>query len=92
MKYYVDGKLLSAVTAEEVTAWAKKNRDVDDDYNGYVATVPINLWLDMETFPWNGLPDSKEDLERNSPDGEKDDGIVSFEIEYVRVWQKGSSH
>jgi hypothetical protein len=88
VKYYVDGRLFSAVTAEDVTAWAKENREVDDDYNGYVTTVPINLWLDMETFPWNGLPDSKEDLELNSPEGKKHDGVVDFEIEYVRVWQK----
>ncbi|WP_078086114.1 family 16 glycosylhydrolase [Microbulbifer mangrovi] len=88
VKYYVDGKLFTSVTAEEATRWARENREVLDDYDGYVATKPIYLWLDQETFPWAGLPESKEDLERNSPPGEKDDGVVDFAIEYVRVWQK----
>ncbi|WP_448248476.1 family 16 glycosylhydrolase [Thalassotalea agariperforans] len=88
VKYYVDGKLFSEVSAEQVTAWARENRDVPADYDGYVATKPISIWLDQETFPWHGVPDSKEDLELNSPEGKKDDGVVDFEIEYVRVWQK----
>lgn len=88
IKYYIDGKLFSSVTAEEATKWARENRDVSNNYNGYVATVPINIWLDNEIFPWHGIPQSKEDLELNSPDGEKDDGIVDFQIDYVRVWQK----
>lgn len=88
VKYYVDGKLFSEVSADDVTQFARKNREVPDDYNGYVATKPISIWLDQETFPWHGVPDSKEDLELNSPEGKKDDGIVDYEIEYVRVWQK----
>ncbi len=88
IQYYVDGKLFSSVTAEEATAWARENREVDENYNGYVATVPINIWLDNEIFPWHGIPKSKADLELNSPEGEKEDGVVDFEIEYVRVWQK----
>lgn len=88
VKYYVDGMLISEVTAEEVRAWAREHRDVDDEYDGYVATVPINLWLDMETFPWNGLPESLEDLERNSPPEKRHDGVVEFVVDYVRVWQK----
>ncbi|WP_241664841.1 family 16 glycosylhydrolase [Seonamhaeicola maritimus] len=91
MKYYVDGKLFSEVTAEEVTAWAKENRKkitLPEDYNGYVATVPIALWLDQECFPWHDIPKSKAELETYSPEGEKEDGVVDFEIEYVRVWQK----
>ncbi len=88
VKYYVDGKLLSVVTADDVRAWALENRKTSANYDGWVATKPIKLWLDQETFPWHGVPDSKEDLELNSPEGEKDDGIVDFEIEYVRVWQK----
>lgn len=91
VRYYVDGKLFTSVTADEARAWAKENRDVDDDYDGWVATKPINIWLDMETFPWHGVPDSKEDLEANSPEGEKDDGVVTYDIEYVRVWQKPGS-
>ncbi|TRX57979.1 family 16 glycosylhydrolase [Thalassomonas sp. M1454] len=88
VKYYVDGKLFSEVSAEQATKYARENLEVPDDYNGYVATKPIALWLDQETFPWHGVPKSKEDLERNSPEGEKDDGVVDFEIEYVRVWQQ----
>ena len=91
MKYYIDGKLFSEITAEQVTAWAKENRkkiDLPDDYNGYVATVPISLWIDQEAFPWHDTPKSKEELEAKSPEGKKDDGVVDFEIEYVRVWQK----
>lgn len=89
VKYYVDGKLLSSVTAEQVTQWALKNREgLQETYNGYVATKPINLWLDMETFAWHGVPNSKEDLEKNSPKGKETDGVVDFEVEYVRVWQK----
>ncbi|WP_343224763.1 family 16 glycosylhydrolase [Pelagicoccus sp. SDUM812005] len=88
IKYFVDGKLFTSVTAEEASEWARANRDVPEDYDGYVATVPINLWLDMEIFPWHGIPETKEDLEKNSPEGEQEDGIVEFEIEYVRVWQK----
>ncbi|TKB43671.1 family 16 glycosylhydrolase [Thalassotalea mangrovi] len=88
IKYYVDGKLISDVSSEQIQQWAEENRNVSDDYNAYVADKPITLWLDQETFPWHGIPDSKEDLEKNSPAGEKDDGIVDFEIEYVRVWQK----
>lgn len=89
VKYYVDGKLFSTVTAEQVTAWAKKNREgLPKDYDGYVATKPINLWLDMETFPWHGVPDSKDDLEKNSPENKKNDGVVDYEVDYIRVWQK----
>ncbi|MGJ8639559.1 MAG: family 16 glycosylhydrolase [Opitutaceae bacterium] len=88
IKYYIDGKLFTSVTADEATEWARANRDVPEDYNGYVATVPINIWLDMEVFPWHHIPTSKADLELNSPEDEKDDGVVDFEVEYVRVWQK----
>lgn len=91
VKYFIDGKLFSQVTAEEVTAWAKENRkkaNLPDDYNGYVATRPIHIWLDMEIFPWHDIPKSKAELEAHSPEGEKEDGVVDFEVEYVRVWQK----
>lgn len=88
IKYYVDGKLLSQVSADDVREWARKNRKTEAGYDGWVANKPISLWLDMEIFPWHGMPDSKEDLELNSPEGEKDDGKVGYEIEYVRVWQK----
>ncbi|WP_066627793.1 family 16 glycosylhydrolase [Labilibacter marinus] len=84
VKYYVDGVLFTQATAEEIDAYAEaKGHD-----KGYVITKSIKIWLDQETFPWHGIPDSKADLELNSPAGEKEDGIVDFEIEYVRVWQK----
>lgn len=88
IKYYVDGQLFSSITAEEATTWAKGNRDVNDDYNGYVATNPIFLWLDMEIFSWHGVPKSKEDLTQNGTDQEKQRGAMDFEIDYIRVWQK----
>ncbi|GAA4235329.1 hypothetical protein GCM10022291_16900 [Postechiella marina] len=84
MKLFVDGKLFTQATKEQVEAYAKdKNLP-----NGWVMTGPIHLWLDQETFPWHGVPDSKEDLELNSPENKKGDGVVDYEIEYVRVWQK----
>ncbi|TYA92137.1 family 16 glycosylhydrolase [Seonamhaeicola marinus] len=91
VKYYIDGKLFSQVTAEEVTAWAKENRknlNLPEDYNGYVATRPISIWLDMEIFPWHDIPKSKAELETHSPEGAKEDGVVDFQVEYLRVWQK----
>ncbi|MDW5288066.1 family 16 glycosylhydrolase [Formosa sp. PL04] len=87
IKYYIDGELFTQATAAQIDAYAKENKNVD---KGYVITNPIHIWLDQETFPWHGVPDSKEDLEFNSPEGKKDDGIVDFEIDYVRVWQKKS--
>ena len=84
VKIFVDGKLFTEASREKINEYAK-NKGYGE---GYVVTKPIAIWLDQETFPWHGVPDSKEDLERNSPEGEKDDGIVDFEIDYVRVWQK----
>ena len=84
IKQYVDGKLFTQVTKEEVDAYAKEK----DLPNGWVMDGPIHIWLDQETFPWHGVPDSLEDLELNSPEGKKEDGVVDFEIEYVRIWQK----
>lgn len=91
IKYYIDGELISNVTTEMVNEYAQKNLEVDKAYQAYVATKPISLWLDQETFPWNGVPKSKADLEKNSPAGERHDGIVDFKIEYIRVWNKLSS-
>lgn len=84
VKSYVDGKLVTEASREKVDAWAKEKGFEP----GYVLTGPMHIWLDQETFPWHGVPDSLEDLELNSPDGEKTDGVVDFEIDYVRVWQK----
>ncbi|WP_298363608.1 family 16 glycosylhydrolase [uncultured Lutibacter sp.] len=84
MKLYVDGKLFTQATKEQVDEYAKKKNYP----NGWVMDGPIHIWLDQETFPWHGVPDSLEDLELNSPEGKKTDGVVDFEIEYMRVWQK----
>ena len=84
VKYYVDGKLFTEASAEKIDAWAHEK----GFEKGYVITRPISIWLDQETFPWHGVPDSKEDLELNSPDDQKHDGVVDFEIDYVRIWQK----
>jgi beta-glucanase (GH16 family) len=84
LKLYADGKLVTQATKEQVDTYAKEKNLP----NGWVMTGPIHVWLDQETFPWHGVPDSKEDLELNSPEGKKEDGVVDFEIEYVRVWQK----
>ena len=42
----------------------------------WVLTEPLMIWVDSETFYWEGFPD-EEDLP------------VDFEIEYIRVWQNG---
>ena len=42
----------------------------------WVLKSPLWIWVDSETFPWHGLP-------------EKKDLPADFEIEYIRVWQKG---
>ncbi|SDR69671.1 Glycosyl hydrolases family 16 [Polaribacter sp. KT25b] len=85
LKLYVDGKYKTGATKEQVEAYALKKHNLPD---GWIMTKPLSIWLDQETFPWHGVPDSKKDLELNSPEGKKDDGVVDFEIEYVRVWQK----
>ncbi|MBB6429146.1 family 16 glycosylhydrolase [Algisphaera agarilytica] len=90
IKYFIDGKLFSDVSAEDAHRWALENRSmpqVPEDYDGYVATVPIHLWIDNEIFPWVGIPTSKEELEAGSPPELRGDGVVDYEIEYVRVWQ-----
>jgi hypothetical protein len=71
-----------------MVGYALEHRKVPENYNAWVAGRYISLWLDQETFPWHGIPDSLEDLEKNSLEGENKDGVVDFEIEYVRVWQK----
>lgn len=90
IKYYVDGKLFFETSTEEINAYndVKKNKGGNGAKENYVITKPIRLWIDQETFPWHGIPDSKEDLELNSPENKKNDGVVDFEIDYIRVWQK----
>jgi hypothetical protein len=92
LKIYIDGVLYRNVPRATINAYddvALQNGGNGTNEN-YVVTKPIKLWLSQATFPWHGVPDSKEDLELNSPFGQKDDGIVDYEIEYVRVWQKGN--
>jgi beta-glucanase (GH16 family) len=76
IKIFADGVLVDTV-----------ERSVLGESN-WVTNVPYWVWVDQETFPWHGVPDSKSDLELNSPVGQKDDGIVDFEIEYIRIWDK----
>ena len=84
VKIFVDGKLLTEASREKINASAQEKYGQD----GFVVTKPLKIWLDQETFPWHGIPDSKADLELNSHPDEKDDGVVDFEIDYVRIWQK----
>ncbi|WP_240919783.1 family 16 glycosylhydrolase [Paraglaciecola sp. 20A4] len=84
IRYFIDGQLFSEASKATIEQWAKAR----GFKKGYVIDKGMHLWLDQETFPWRGFPESKADLEANSPDAEKDDGVVDFEIEYVRVWQK----
>ncbi|MFI3286702.1 MAG: family 16 glycosylhydrolase [Rikenellaceae bacterium] len=88
IKYYIDGALFSSVTPEQATAYAKENYEVEEDYDGYVATQEIFLWLDMEIFSWNGMPESREELVQNGTKEQKEGGFIDFEVDYVRVWQK----
>ncbi|TYA92380.1 family 16 glycosylhydrolase [Seonamhaeicola marinus] len=90
LKIFIDGELFRFVSKATINAYD----DVANSNGGngakenFVVTKPIALWFDQETFPWHGVPDSKADLELSSPIGEKEDGKVDFEIEYLRVWQK----
>ena len=47
--------------------------------DAWVLNNPLELWFDSEVFPWFGVP-VKEDLP------------ASFDIEYVRVWQKPNNN
>jgi len=90
VKIYVDGKLFTEASRKKINEYddVKKNKGGNGAKENYVITKPIRIWLDQETFPWHGVPDSKEDLELNSPEDKKNDGVVDFEIDYVRIWQK----
>lgn len=88
-KYYLDGELIADVSVEDVRRFARENNEVGENYDGWAPLrKPIVLWLDMEVFPWHHIPQSLEDLERNSPEGENTDGVVEFEVDYVRLWQR----
>jgi beta-glucanase (GH16 family) len=90
IKIYIDGKLYRDVSRTAINLY--DDVSLQSGGNGtnenFVVTKAIKLWLSQATFPWHGVPDSLDDLELNSPAGKKKDGIVDYEIEYVRVWQK----
>ena len=90
VKIYIDGVLYRDVSRATINSYDDVNNGGGNGVNeNYVVTKPIRIWFDQETFPWHGVPDSLEDLELNSPEGKKTDGKVDFEIEYLRIWQKG---
>lgn len=62
LKFYADGKLVEEITKAELG-------------DRWVLTKPLMIWVDSETFYWEGFPD-----EQDLP--------VDFEIDYIRVWQK----
>ena len=66
IKFFADGKQIQAITRQELG-------------EGWVLTQPLALWVDSETFPWDGLP-KKEDLP------------ADFEIDYIRVWQRSGGN
>ncbi len=74
IKIYVDGKLHpdGTILKSELT------NNGQDNYR-WVTDVPYQIWVDSETFPWLGVPDSKEEV---GPDG-----VAAYEIDYIRVWQ-----
>ncbi|CAH8284284.1 putative secreted protein (Por secretion system target) [Mariniflexile fucanivorans] len=92
VKIYIDGILFRDVPRTIINAYndVANNNGGNGANENYVVTKPIKLWFDQETFPWHGVPTSLADLELNSPAEKKDDGVVDFEIEYLRVWQKGT--
>ncbi|WP_346882695.1 Ig-like domain-containing protein [uncultured Algibacter sp.] len=62
IKIFVDGELMRYVTKEELG-------------DNWVMDQPIWIWLDNETFPWQGNP-SEADLP------------ADYEVQYLRIWQK----
>ncbi|OEK08792.1 hypothetical protein A8C32_00500 [Flavivirga aquatica] len=62
IKIFVDGQLMRHVTKDEMG-------------DNWIMDQPIWLWLDNETFPWQGNP-SQADLP------------ADYEVQYLRVWQK----
>lgn len=88
IKYFIDGKLFSDVSADSMSVWAQDNLEVAEDYDAFVATKEISIWLDNEIFPWHGIPQSKEELTQNGTPAQKAGAYMDYEIDYVRVWQK----
>ncbi|WP_075344070.1 family 16 glycosylhydrolase [Tenacibaculum agarivorans] len=82
IKVYVDGQLLSEAPRDVINAYddITNNNGGNGSKQNYVTTFPVRVWFDQETFPWHGVPNSKEEV--------GGDGSIDFEIEYIRVWQK----
>ena len=71
LKFYADGQLIRSATVEQIEAEATEH----SNGSAWVLTKPLQIWFDVETFPWHGLP-FEEDLP------------MDFEIDYLRVWQQ----
>lgn len=86
VKIYVDGNLFRDVSRKQINDWddVKLSKGGNGAAENYVITKPLKIWLDQETFPWHGVPDTKEDLHSS--------GKVEFEVDYVRVWQKNKNN
>ena len=82
VKIYIDGKLFRHVSRATINAYddVTNNNGGNGPNENFIITKPLKLWFDQETFPWHGVPDSKEEVGT--------DGSIDFEIEYIRVWQK----
>ncbi|MCW2119015.1 family 16 glycosylhydrolase [Flavobacterium sp. 7A] len=79
---YIDGKLFREISRTTINAYDDilKHNGGNGVNENFVVTKPIRIWFDQETFPWHGVPDSKEEVGVT--------GKVDFEIEYFRLWQK----
>jgi hypothetical protein len=82
VKIYIDGKLFRDVSRTMINAYddVLKHNGGNGINENFVITKPIKIWFDQETFPWHGVPDTKEEVGGT--------GKVDFEIEYFRLWQK----
>jgi len=60
LKFYADGEMVKTVTKTEIGRF-------------WCLTCPLRIWVDSETFAWEGFPDEK-------------DLPADYEIEYIRVW------
>lgn len=103
IKYYVDGELFRSATKDEIDSWVEDHRGTNGNayltkfpagYGGWEGTKDkaIHIWLDQECFPWHGLPTSKADLTLNGTVAQKAGGYMDYEIEYVRVWKRGTGN
>ena len=82
VKIYIDGKLFRDVSRTTINAYddVLKHNGGNGLNENFVITKPIKIWFDQETFPWHGVPDTKEEVGGT--------GKVDFEVEYFRLWQK----